>query len=61
MLLELTVIHGRFDYGRRGYVWLSGMLDVTMIEFQLAVVSLLSSLLEGFALSVLLETSTVLI
>ena len=55
------MIHGRFDYGRRGYVWLSGMLDVTMIEFQLAVVSLLSSLLEGFALSVLLETSTVLI
>lgn len=55
------MVYGRFDYGRRGHVWLFGLLDVTMIEFQLAGVSLLSFLLEGFALSVLLETSTLLI
>lgn len=61
-LRELTVVYGRFDYGRRGYVGSFGLLDVTVIEFQLVVVgALLPRVLQGFALCILLEASTLLI
>lgn len=62
---ELTVVYWWFDYGRRGYVGLFRLLDVTMIiELQLAVVCALLPFpwLDGSALSsILLEASALLI
>lgn len=54
------MVYGRFDYGRRGYVGLLGLLDVTMIEVRLAGLPLL--LLDRFAAlsMILFETTTVL-
>lgn len=55
------MVYGRFDYGRRGYVGLLGLLDVTTIEVRLAGLPLLL-LDRSAALSMILfETTTLLL